>query len=128
MIATPLLYRDLRLTTEKAILHFARTLALPSLPPALRAAATHDQAHWRDLRLYPLRLDVDLAPYLNLKDEDGNPIMELDENDEERQVDYTSEATVGHPIRVLAHLILHLPNLKCAPPPSFPRANMQAPS
>lgn len=112
-ICTPLLYRDLRLTTEKAIIGFARTLALPSLPLALRQ--TGGRLVYRpDLRVFPTRLDVDLVPYLNLKDEEGNPIMELDESGEERQVDYSASNMFGHPIRVLAHLILLLPNLRCA--------------
>jgi hypothetical protein len=90
---------------------------VPSLPLALRE--TGGRIIYRpDLRIYPVRLDVDLVPYLNLKDDEGNPIMELDEDGQERQIDYSADEMLSHPIRVLAHLILHLPNLRYEHGPS----------
>lgn len=84
---------------------------MPPLPLALRE--TGGRIIYRpDLRVYPIRIDVDLTPYLNIKDDEGNLIMELDEDGEERQVDYSADDMLNHPIRVLAHLILHLPNLR----------------
>lgn len=57
-------------------------------------------------------MDVDLSPYLNLKDEEGHAIMELDSEGNEKQTDYSLKEFSDHPIRVLSHLILVLPNLR----------------
>ncbi|KAL7417608.1 hypothetical protein BDY24DRAFT_95565 [Mrakia frigida] len=62
-LCIPLLYRDVKLSSSRAILNFARTILSTDPPPSI------------DFAPLTLRMDVDLSPYLNEHDENGEPVM-----------------------------------------------------
>jgi hypothetical protein len=63
-LCTPLLYRDVKLSNSKAILRFGRTILHP------------DPSSSQDFPKFPIRMDVDLSPYLNRTDDRGEPLLD----------------------------------------------------
>jgi len=98
-ICIPLLYRDVKLSSSRAILNFARTIFATDPPSSI------------DFAPLTVRMDVDLSPYLNEHDKNGDPVLdpEIEGLLLEREFEAGSEvATVARLLKALVGLKMFL--------------------
>ncbi|CED84566.1 hypothetical protein [Phaffia rhodozyma] len=109
-LCTPLLYRDLKLSSPNSIPLFARTIFRN---PITDPWTLEQSTGWKlpNYASYAMRLDVDLSRWLNKTDAEGNPIWPEDQEDAESD-DEDEEWEEDHPMELISRLIWKLDGLR----------------